>query len=117
MVVVVAGGSQALHWWQAESAARTVQRFAKTGDITLYTTSTCPYCAKARRWLDDHHVPWRECKIEQDPTCQQTFAAQGAPGVPLMSVKGQWHLGFDAIWLSQALQTDTKINANPPARP
>ncbi len=116
-IVVVAGASQALHWWQAQSAARTVQQLAKAGDVTLYTTSTCHYCAKARQWLENHQIPWRECNIEQDRTCQQAFAAQGAPGVPLMNVKGQWHLGFDAVWLGQALQAEAKVTANRPVRP
>ena len=109
--------SQALHWWQGERAARIVRQHARPGDITLYTTSSCGYCAQARAWLATNQIPWRECQIEQDSRCQRTFTAQGAPGVPLMNVKGQWHLGFDADWLGQALQAEPKISASPASPP
>jgi glutaredoxin len=104
IMLIVVGGSQAWSWWQGEQAARVVRQLAGPDSITLYTTSTCPYCAQARAWLKAKGVPWRECNVEQDQACQHTYEAQGAPGVPLVLANGQWHLGFDADWLAQALR-------------
>lgn len=98
------GASEGVQWWAERRDAAVVREAARAGDIVMYTTSTCPYCAQARRWLDAQQVPWRECNVETDAQCLRVFEAQGAPGVPLIHVKGRWHLGFDAGWLGQALQ-------------
>ncbi|RZI85945.1 MAG: glutaredoxin family protein [Rubrivivax sp.] len=116
LVAVFMGASQGLSWWAQERAGDLARQHARPGDITMYSTTNCLYCAKARRWLDEHQVPWRECNIDLSKACQQTFDAQGAPGTPLMLVKGRWHLGFDAEWLGEALQA-TPLNAGRPAPP
>lgn len=110
LLVVIVGGSQAWSWWQGEQSAALVKRLAAPGSIIMYTTSSCPYCARARQWLTQHAIPWRECNVELERPCQLAYEAQGAPGVPLMQANGHWHLGFDPAWLGQALQ------APPPRR-
>lgn len=104
LLLLVWGGHQGWQWWRSTHAVQEIQRLARPGDIVMYTTTECPYCASARTWLTRHQVPWRECNVETDQICLMEFQAQGAPGVPLMRVKGQWRLGFDPAWLSQALQ-------------
>jgi glutaredoxin len=113
IVLVSLTFSKGVSWWAQERAASTVKQHAKVGDIVMYSTTTCPYCAKARAWLDGHQIPWRECNIDLDKTCQQTFDAQGAPGTPLIYAKGRWHLGFDTDWLGQALQMAPTGSAKP----
>jgi hypothetical protein len=54
--------------------------------------------------MKSHGIPWQECDVERDAVCRQAFEAQGAPGTPLMQVKGRWGLGFDADWLSRAIE-------------
>lgn len=111
ILIVIVGGTQALTWWQSERAAKLIQQHVKPDSITLYTTSTCPYCVKARDWLSKHGVPWRECNVETDQACAQTFNAHGAPGTPLVLANGHWNLGFDQDWLAQALQTPAPIRS------
>ncbi|MDE2401779.1 MAG: glutaredoxin family protein [Burkholderiales bacterium] len=113
LIAAVMGASEGWQWWQQERNAAAVQQYAQAGDIVMYTTSTCPYCARARRWLDAHQVPWHECNVELDSACLKVFEAQGSPGVPLMSVKGRWNLGFDAAWLGQALQAPSVSKPKP----
>lgn len=107
LLVVMAlawAGTQALSHWQAQDSARLVRSLAKDGDIVMFTTDTCPYCATARDWLSAQQVPWQECNIDQDAHCRTVFQARGAPGVPLMNVRGQWRLGFDPVWLGETLK-------------
>ena len=87
--------------WVGEKA---VKALAEPGQITMYTTLTCPYCAQAKVWLNGHGVPWRECNIDRDAACRATYESQGGPGVPLLNVNGHWQLGFDPQWLAKALQ-------------
>jgi glutaredoxin len=114
VMVVVVGGSQSLAWWHGRQSAQEVRALAQEGDITMFTTSTCQYCAQAKSWLSTHDVPWRECNVETDARCLAQFNARGAPGVPLMSVRGRWQLGFDPAWLASALQPN---NPNKDASP
>ena len=118
---VVWGLFQALQWWQAQRQSQALaqvlqQHPVKAGDVLMYTTSSCPYCAQARDWLGRNHVPFTECNIELQAHCQAEFERQGSPGVPLMQVRGLWNLGFDAQWVTLALQrqADTPSVARSP---
>jgi len=104
VMVLAWAGTQAVSHWQTRDSTRLVRELAKEGDIVMFTTDTCPYCAQAREWLSKHQVPWQECNVDQDAHCRAVFQAQGAPGVPLMNVRGQWRLGFDPLWLGETLK-------------
>lgn len=105
LALVAAGwsGTELLRHWQDERAAALIRERSQRVDITLYTTSTCPYCARAMDWLNRHGVRWQECNVETSARCQQDYAAQGSPGVPLVRAGDRWHLGFHAPWLAEAL--------------
>ncbi len=104
ILAVVLGGSSLWTWWQEEGAARTLLAKANPSSLTLYTTNDCPYCDKARAWLDGHGITWRECNVDRDAACKRAYEARGAPGVPLVHANEQWHLGFDPVWVSNALK-------------
>lgn len=36
--------------------------------ITMYSTTWCPDCRRAKRFLHEHGIPFVEVDIEQDPT-------------------------------------------------
>lgn len=51
---------------------------------TFYAYPGCDSCRKARRWLDDHGVAYREINIAATPPDAATLrAAQARAGVPL----------------------------------
>jgi glutaredoxin len=62
----------------------------------MLSSTTCAYCAKARAWMREHDVAFTECFIETDAACASQYQAARAPGTPLMLVRGQPMLGFDA---------------------
>lgn len=103
LVGLVWAAAQALGSWQETRAATAIREHSQRVNITLYTTSTCPYCAKAIAWLKKHEVRWQECNVETNAACQRTYEQQGSPGVPLVQAGERWHLGFHAPWLAQAL--------------
>jgi glutaredoxin len=106
LVMLLAWGARELLLHrQASQQGETIRVKIGADDIIMYTTDTCPYCAKAREWLDARKVPWRDCNVEHDDQCQADYQSRGAPGVPLFKVRGQWRLGLDPAWMLQTLKS------------
>lgn len=103
-LALVWGAASGMNRWQDARSATAVREISQTIEITLYTTGACPHCARAAAWLNRNGVRWRECNVETTASCQQTYAAQGSPGVPLVQAGDRWHLGFHAPWLAEALK-------------
>jgi len=66
-------------------------------DITLYSTSWCGYCKRARAWFQAEGIPFVEKDIEKDPEGAKEYRAKanGYTGVPLIDVNGTAIRGFD----------------------
>ena len=64
-----------------------------TPEITLYTTSWCPFCRRASALLTQKGVQWTEHDIEEDPAQRQAMVeASGRATVPQIFVNGT-HIG------------------------
>lgn len=110
VLLMVWGGSQTLSWWQDRRFAEAVRLGSQHHELVIYSTDTCPYCARARAWLNAQGARWRECNVEREDACQRTYQAQGAPGVPLVRVGSAqsgagmlWNLGFSPAWVASAM--------------
>ncbi|PPE69849.1 glutaredoxin family protein [Caldimonas thermodepolymerans] len=101
--VAVLGLSQLAARWQAGRLGAQAAR-AQPGDIVMYTTTDCPYCAQARAWFGRHGVPYAECNTTVDAACRAVFQALASPGVPTLVVRGERQVGFQPERVVQALQ-------------
>lgn len=64
--------------------------------ITVYTTTTCPYCTMMKNFLKEKGLPFKEVNIQQDPVAANRLVkTTGQMGVPQTEINGQWVLGFD----------------------
>ncbi|AKJ30528.1 glutaredoxin family protein [Caldimonas brevitalea] len=100
--LVLAAVGLAQHW-QERATVQVLTQQARPGDIVMYTTTECPYCAQARRWMTQRDVPYTECNISVSPACQQAYEQLRAVGVPTLVVKGQRQTGFDAERVARAV--------------
>jgi glutaredoxin len=107
LVATVALGMQGMSRWSRHRLGAEVAAAARPGDITMIASETCVYCAAARAWFTDHGVPFDECMIERDAACADAYRALNAPGTPVMLVRGQRLLGFDAQAIAGALQNSS----------
>lgn len=67
---------------------------APAGRVTMYATSWCGYCKKARRYFRDNGVRYTEYDIEKDPAAKRRYDAMGGRGVPLILVGDRRMNGF-----------------------
>ncbi len=57
--------------------------------ITIYTTTTCPYCQQLKEYLESKKLSYKEKLIDQDESARQemlTFSG-GFMGVPFIYVE------------------------------
>ncbi|HEU4914446.1 MAG TPA: glutaredoxin family protein [Candidatus Saccharimonadales bacterium] len=79
-------------------------------NVTVYSTSTCPYCVMLTRWLKEKDIRFTEYKVDANPYAAQVMVSlSGQMGVPFTTVeddKGNMTkvLGFDVSKLSGALE-------------
>jgi len=72
--------------------------------VTVYTTSSCPYCVMLTNFLAEKNIPFKEVNVEKDAkTMQKVVEATGQMGVPQTEVNGNWVLGFDPERIMSAL--------------
>lgn len=62
--------------------------------VTLYGTSWCGYCKKARRYFQSHAIPYTDLDIETNARARQDFDAMGGKGVPVILVGNRRMNGF-----------------------
>ena len=64
----------------------------------MYATGWCPYCARARRLLQDKGVAWREIDIDAEPAARAEMRTRAQrSSVPQIFV-GERHIGgFDDL--------------------
>ncbi len=112
LLALVYGGMQA---WRARSENQWAQAIASSvrpGEIVMFSTQTCVYCAKARHWFNAHHIPFIECDIERNATCLARYQAIGGVGTPTFEVRGQRLVGFSPQELAQVLQRPASVPAS-----
>jgi glutaredoxin len=92
--VAVAVGSQAPKWFaklkgpvmKGDFAAHVANQPQK---LTLYGTTTCRYCVKAREYLHQAGIAFNDQLVDTSAESQNRFSQLNQPGVPvLVSSKG-----------------------------
>lgn len=73
-------------------------------DVTVYVTSTCPYCVMLTNFLKERDISYKEINVEQEPDAMaKVVASTGQMGVPQTEVNGKWVIGFDPDTIMTAL--------------
>lgn len=62
--------------------------------VVMYSTQSCPYCAKAREYFATRKVAYVERDIQADPQALAQFKQLGATGVPQVLIGERRISGF-----------------------
>ena len=75
--------------------------------VTMYTTALCPDCRRAKSFLKERGVEFREVNIEEDPSAEEIVikANNGKRRVPTLQIGGRYFAcsPFDAAQLAEEL--------------
>lgn len=72
-------------------------------DITVYTSSTCPFCTLAKEYLEEKGVEYTEKNVQKDQAARKQLMDMGHMGVPVVVIGGEEIVGFDKNKIDLAL--------------
>ena len=73
-------------------------------NVKIYSTPTCPYCIKAKKFLEQNGVEYEEMDVASDKqAAEDAVKKSGQMGVPILDIEGEIIVGFDQNAISSAL--------------
>ncbi|MCX6769334.1 MAG: glutathione S-transferase N-terminal domain-containing protein [Candidatus Micrarchaeota archaeon] len=81
------------------------ERTIASPKITVYSTSTCPYCVMAKRYLKEKGLEFEDVDISQDKSrAAEMFSKSGQMGIPVLDINGKIIVGFDRTAIENAVR-------------
>jgi glutaredoxin 3 len=72
--------------------------------VTIYSTSSCPWCKHAKEYLDEKKVEYTEIDVSVDLAgAEKMLQKTQQMGVPVLDIHGKIVVGFDPIAIDEAL--------------
>jgi len=73
--------------------------------ITLYSTSSCPWCHKARDFLKSKNIKFKDINVgENQKAAKEMIKKSRQQGVPVIDINGAIIVGFDEPAIRKALK-------------
>ena len=73
-------------------------------EVKVYSTPTCPWCMKTKKFLDDNKVTYQSVDVSTDKAGREEMIAKSEQmAVPVVEIDGEIAVGFDEKWLKQKL--------------
>lgn len=79
--------------------------------IIIYSTAACPYCVRARRFLDAKGVAYDELRVDLDPDLREFMESRSRRrSVPQIFIDDYHVGGFEDMWrLDQSGKLDALL--------
>lgn len=62
----------------------------------IFSTSTCSWCRRAKRYFRERGVSFKEINVERNPGAARDLVRKtGQSGVPVIKIGNAWIVGFD----------------------
>ncbi len=72
--------------------------------VKVYSTPTCPWCKKAKQFLDANHIQYQDLNVADDKTARdEMINLTHQMAVPTISVDGEFVIGFNEKALKEKL--------------
>jgi glutaredoxin 3 len=64
--------------------------------VVLFSTPTCSWCRRAKRYFRERRIPFKEVVVERDQQAARDVARKtGQTVVPVIKIGNRWIVGFD----------------------
>jgi glutaredoxin-like YruB-family protein len=74
-------------------------------EVTVYSTSSCPWCVKAKEYLSSLGVPFQAIDVGADrEAAKEVVQKTRQRGVPVVKVGERYIVGFDQDAIKSALK-------------
>lgn len=75
-------------------------------EVKIFSTPTCPYCKKAKAYLDEKGIKYQNVDISENPgAVEEMVSLSGQMGVPVIIIDDNVIVGFDREALDNALKS------------
>ena len=75
--------------------------------VTIYSAEWCPWCQKAKQFLQEHNVEFEEKDVERNPKAvNEMIHKSGQTGIPVIDVEGNIVVGYDEEKLRKLLKIE-----------
>lgn len=72
--------------------------------IKVYTTDSCPWCDKAKKFLQSQNLEYTELNVQDDMEARDEMIKKSRQmGVPVLDIDGNIIIGFDKPAILKAL--------------
>jgi glutaredoxin 3 len=72
--------------------------------VRVFTTPSCPWCVRAKQYLRECNVTFREVDVARDPAAARDLVRRtGQMGVPVVEIDGRPIVGFDKQQIDRLL--------------
>ena len=77
--------------------------------LMIYTTPTCPWCAKTKEFLKSKKIPYRELDVTTNLKARNDMIHKSNQmGVPVLDIDGKIIVGYDPEAILKALPRPAK---------
>ena len=72
--------------------------------VKVYSTTTCPWCVKAKNYLKSKNVEFENVNVSENPKAREELMEKTKQlAVPVLDINGTIVLGFDKPDIDKAL--------------
>ncbi|PIP14063.1 MAG: NrdH-redoxin [bacterium (Candidatus Stahlbacteria) CG23_combo_of_CG06-09_8_20_14_all_34_7] len=72
--------------------------------VKVYSTSSCPWCARAKQYLRSKNIPFADINVATDRNAAMEMVRKsGQQGVPVIDIDGNIIVGFDQARIDSLL--------------
>ena len=80
--------------WRAILLRKPAPAAAGVASVTMYSTSWCPHCKRARAYFAEKGIRFTEIDVEKSESGRRDYEALGGKGVPVIVVGEKMMRGF-----------------------
>ena len=81
--------------------------------VIVFTTPSCPWCQRAKAYLRQQKVTFREVDVARDQAAARDLVRRtGQMGVPVIEINGRPIVGFDRPQIDRLLGLTRSVSAS-----